>query len=450
MSQIRFDNRVVIVTGAGNGLGREYALWFASKGAKVVVNDLGVTHAGEGTKTNPAQKVVDEIKAAGGVAVANLDSVEFGDKIVKTAIDAFGKVDVIINNAGILRDITFQKMTDLDWNLIMKVHVNGTYSVTRAAWDIMRQQGFGRIINTGSGSGIYGSFGQANYSTAKLGIHGLTLTLAKEGEKRNIRVNTIAPIAASRMTETVLPKEALANLDPKHIVPLVGYLAHESCEETGSLFEIAAGYIGKLRWQRSAGHMFDLPYTAEEVRDKWSTICDFEKNAEFPTATSDTFAKVNENVERIQLKKEEAAKKAAAATAAAPAAGNYKCDQIFTMMKVFLERGEGVKLVKDLQAVYGFNIVEKKNGPVKRAFTIDLKNGQGAVVFQEAKNADATFTMIDGDFEEVCLGKLNPNNAFMTGKMKIKGHMGKATKFTPALFPPPTPENIAKYTQAKL
>lgn len=128
MSQIRFDNRVVIVTGAGNGLGREYALWFASKGAKVVVNDLGVTHAGEGTKTNPAQKVVDEIKAAGGVAVANLDSVEFGDKIVKTAIDAFGKVDVIINNAGILRDITFQKMTDLDWNLIMKVHVNGTYS----------------------------------------------------------------------------------------------------------------------------------------------------------------------------------------------------------------------------------------------------------------------------------------------------------------------------------
>lgn len=120
------------------------------------------------------------------------------------------------------------------------------------------------------------------------------------------------------------------------------------------------------------------------------------------------------------------------------------------MMKVFLERGEGVKLVKDLQAVYGFNIVEKKNGPVKRAFTIDLKNGQGAVVFQEAKNADATFTMIDGDFEEVCLGKLNPNNAFMTGKMKIKGHMGKATKFTPALFPAPTPENIAKYTSPKL
>lgn len=138
MSAIRFDNRVVIVTGAGNGLGREYALWFASKGAKVVVNDLGVSHSGDGSSSSVAQKVVDEIKAAGGQAVANTDSVEFGDRIVKTAVDAFGKVDVVINNAGILRDVSFMKMTDLDWDLIMKVHVNGTYKVTRAAWDIMR------------------------------------------------------------------------------------------------------------------------------------------------------------------------------------------------------------------------------------------------------------------------------------------------------------------------
>ena len=138
MSAIRFDNRVVIVTGAGNGLGREYALWFASKGAKVVVNDLGVSHSGDGSSSSVAQKVVDEIKAAGGQAVANTDSVEFGDRIVKTAVDAFRKVDVVINNAGILRDVSFMKMTDLDWDLIMKVHVNGTYKVTRAAWDIMR------------------------------------------------------------------------------------------------------------------------------------------------------------------------------------------------------------------------------------------------------------------------------------------------------------------------
>ena len=248
---------------------------------------------------------------------------------------------------------------------------------------ILRQQGYGRIVNTSSGSGIYGSFGQANYSTAKLGVHGFTLTLAKEGEKRNIRVNTIAPIAASRMTETVLPKEALANLDPKFVIPLVGYLAHESCEETGSLFEIAAGFIAKLRWQRTQGYMFDLPYTAEEVRDKWANICDFETNPEYPTGSSDTFAKVNENVERISIKKEEeAARKAeeakkAAATAPAPVAGGLVSDTIFTMMKVFLERGEGAQLVKQLGSVYGFNITEKKNGPIKRFFTIDLKNGQG-------------------------------------------------------------------------
>lgn len=259
------------------------------------------------------------------------------------------------------------------------------------------------------------------------------------------------------MTETVLPKEALENLDPYYVVPVVGYLAHESCEETGSVFEVAAGYIGKLRWQRSAGHLFDLPYTAEEVRDKWETVCDFQNNVEYPTSSSDTFTKVNENVERMQIKKEEQAKAAAAAAAAKANAvpaprveGELVSDRIFTMMKVFLERGEGASLVKQLQSVYGFNIVEKKNGPVKRAYTIDLKNGNGLVALAEPKNADATFTMIDGDFEQVCMGKLNPQNAFMTGKMKIKGNMGKATKFTPQLFPPPTPENIAKYTAAKL
>ena len=231
------------------------------------------------------------------------------------------------------------------------------------------------------------------------------------------------------MTETVLPKEALANLDPKFVIPLVGYLSHESCEETGSLFEIAAGFIAKLRWQRTQGYMFDLPYTAEEVRDKWTNICDFETNPEYPTGSSDTFSKVNENVERIAIKKEEeAARKAeeakkAAATAPAPVAGGLVSDTIFTMMKVFLERGEGAQLVKQLGSVYGFNITEKKNGPIKRFFTIDLKNGQGSVVFQEAKNADATFTMIDGDFEQVCMGKLNPQNAFMTVILLNKSYL---------------------------
>lgn len=157
------------------------------------------------TADRPADKVVDEIKKAGGKAVANYDSVEFGNKIIETAMKAFGRVDVVINNAGILRDISMVKMTDLDWDLIMKVHLKGTFSVTRAAWEVMRKQGFGRVVNTSSSSGLYGSFGQANYAAAKLGIHGFTMTCAKEGEKYNIRSNSIAPVAASRMTETVLP-----------------------------------------------------------------------------------------------------------------------------------------------------------------------------------------------------------------------------------------------------
>ena len=255
--QLRFDNRVVVITGAGNGLGKEYALAFASRGAKVyflskvVVNDLGGDMKGQSTGSNAADKVVEEIKKNGGVAVANYDSVEYGDKIIATAMQAFGRVDVVINNAGILRDVSMVKMTELDWDLIIKIHMKGTFSVSKAAWNVMRAQGYGRIINTSSGSGLYGSFGQANYSAAKLGINGFTLTLAKEGEKNNIRVNSIAPVAASRMTETVIPPAALAMLKAEYVVPLVQYLCHESCEETGSVFEVAAGYIAKLRWQRT-------------------------------------------------------------------------------------------------------------------------------------------------------------------------------------------------------
>lgn len=246
---------MAIVTGAGNGLGRSYALLLASRGAKVVVNDLGKSVRGDGAAAaqSPADVVVGEIKKAGGEAVANYDSVEFGDKIVKTALDAFGTVDIVINNAGILRDVSFQKMSELDWDLIMKVHLKGAFSVTRAAWNIMREKKYGRIINTGSASGIYGSFGQANYATAKLGLWGFTQTLAKEGEKRNIRCNCIAPLAGTRMTQTVMPADVVEALKPEYVAPFVAFLSHESCEDNGALFEVGAGYIAKQRWQRSAG-----------------------------------------------------------------------------------------------------------------------------------------------------------------------------------------------------
>jgi multifunctional beta-oxidation protein len=232
---LRFDGKVAVVTGAGAGIGREYALFFASRGAKVVVNDLGGSFNGVGSSSSAADKVVEEIKAKGGVAVANYNSVEDGDKIIKTAVDNFGRIDILINNAGILRDISFQKMKDEDWNLVFKVHVYGAYKCTRAAWNIMREQGYGRIINTTSSSGLFGSFGQVNYSAAKLALHGFTLALAKEGEKKNILVNTIAPLAASRMTETVMPPDVMKTVGPALVVPLVAYLCHESNTETGSV-----------------------------------------------------------------------------------------------------------------------------------------------------------------------------------------------------------------------
>lgn len=229
MGDIRYDGKVAIVTGAGNGLGREYALMLAKRGCKVVVNDLGGSVKGESQAAaqHAADKVVDEIKAAGGIAVANKDSVEFGDKIVKTAVDNFGTVDIIINNAGILRDVSFGKMSELDWDLIMKVHLKGAFSVTRAAWNIMRQKGYGRIVNTGSNSGIFGSFGQANYATAKLGLWGFTQTLAKEGANKNIKVNCIAPLAATRMTASVMPKELFEATQPRYVAPFVGYLVSD-------------------------------------------------------------------------------------------------------------------------------------------------------------------------------------------------------------------------------
>ncbi|KAJ3039636.1 hypothetical protein HK097_002774, partial [Rhizophlyctis rosea] len=290
MAELRFDNRVVIVTGAGGGLGKVYATFFASRGASVVVNDVGASRAGDsGGSHRAADIVVDEIKKVGGKAVANYDSVEEGEKIVATALSAFGKIDVVINNAGILRDKSFAKMTDADWDLVQKVHVYGSYKVTKAAWEHMQKQGYGRIINTASAAGIYGNFGQANYSAAKLALFGFTNTLAREGAKKNIYANTIAPLAASRMTETVMPPEVLAALKPEFVVPLVAYLTHDTTKENGSLFELGAGFIAKLRWERSPGAVFkaDGTFTPASVQAKWGEITDFSRPY-YPQSIMDT------------------------------------------------------------------------------------------------------------------------------------------------------------------
>lgn len=294
---IRFDERVVVVTGAGGGLGRAHALAFGRRGAKVVVNDLGGSASGVGVDAAPAEKVVAEIKAGGGEAVANYDSVESGDKIVQCAMDIYGRVDVVVNNAGILRDVSFHKMTDDDWAMVLHVHLFGAYQVTRAAWPHMREQGYGRIVMTASGAGIYGNFGQANYSAAKLGLHGLAQTLAIEGSGKGIRVNTIAPLAASRLTEGIMPPHLLEALKPELVSPLVLWLSSEGCEATGKLIEVGGGWFAEVSWERSPGAGLGpkTSITPEMVRDNWTKITDFSAPTH-PRSIIDTMTALGEHI----------------------------------------------------------------------------------------------------------------------------------------------------------
>ena len=294
---MRFDDQVVVVTGAGGGLGRAYALEFARRGALVVVNDLGGSGHGEGASSSAADEVVKEIQALGGDAVANYDSVEQGEAIIRTALDNYDRVDIVINNAGILRDSSFAKMSDEDWELIYKVHIEGAYKVTKAAWPHMVKQGFGRIIFTTSAAGIYGNFGQANYSSAKSALLGLGRTLAIEGSAKNVLTNIIAPIAGSRLTETIWPEEVLKATSPDYVVPLVVKLCAADNTENGSLFEVGASWFAKVRTERSKGVAFGLDnaITAEQVDARWDDICDFSQ-AQPVTTIVDTFNAVSEMV----------------------------------------------------------------------------------------------------------------------------------------------------------
>ena len=299
MSKHRFDNRVAIVTGAGGGLGRSHALLLGSLGAKVVVNDLGGSTQGEGANSSAADRVVEEIRQAGGQAVANHDSVTDGDRIVQQALDTYGRIDVVVNNAGILRDKTFHKMDDADWDLVYRVHVEGSYKVTRAAWSHMREQGYGRVIFTASTSGIYGNFGQSNYGMAKLGLYGLTRTLALEGRKNNVLVNAIAPTGGTRMTEGLIPPQVFEQLKPELVSPLVVYLGSEQCQDTGGLFEVGGGWMGKVRWERSLGVGFDpkAGFAAEDVAAQWQQICNFE-NAAHPADNIEALKEMMANLQK--------------------------------------------------------------------------------------------------------------------------------------------------------
>jgi NAD(P)-dependent dehydrogenase (short-subunit alcohol dehydrogenase family) len=274
MSELRFDGRVAVVTGAGHGLGRSHALLLGERGAKVVVNDLGGSLDGSGASTGPAAEVVELITKNGGEAVASTDNVatpEGAKAIVQAAVDTFGRVDIVVNNAGILRDKSFAKMSVEEFDTVLAVHLRGSFLVSRAAFPYLKEQAYGRIVNTTSPSGLFGNFGQANYASAKMGLVGFTKTLGIEGARANIKANAIAPVAWTRMTESMLPAEFEAKLAAEHISPLVAYLAHESCETSGEVFSVGGGRVARVFVAEGPGWRTD-DITPEAISDNWDAI----------------------------------------------------------------------------------------------------------------------------------------------------------------------------------
>ena len=277
MADIRFDGKVAIVTGAGGGLGRQHALELARRGAKVVVNDLGGSVDGSGGSSSAADAVVAEIKAAGGEAISNGSSVTDDAGValmVKQAMDTWGRIDILIANAGILRDKSFAKMELADFELVVNVHLMGTVKPVKAVWEIMREQNYGRIVVTTSSSGMYGNFGQSNYGAAKLGIIGFMNTIKLEGQKNNIHINAISPVAATRMTENLMPPAVLEKLKPEYVTPGVVYLASEEAP-TGAILTAGAGAFALSRIYETEGvYLGEGGLSVEEVRDNWSKISD--------------------------------------------------------------------------------------------------------------------------------------------------------------------------------
>jgi NAD(P)-dependent dehydrogenase (short-subunit alcohol dehydrogenase family) len=266
LSTLSFEGRVVVVTGAGGGLGRCHAMEFARRGAQVVVNDVGASVDGTSQTSSAAQAVVDEIVASGGAAVASTDSVatpDGGRAIIGTAVDSFGRVDVLVNNAGILRDAAFKNMTAEQVDAVIDVHLRGAFHVTSAVWPIMREQNYGRIVMTTSGSGLFGTFGQANYGAAKTGLVGLMNVLAIEGQRNGILVNAISPIARTRMTEHTMA-DLVKDASPEQVTPVVVFLGHEQCERTAHIYRVGGAHVSRVFLAETAG--IDEPgLTAESM-----------------------------------------------------------------------------------------------------------------------------------------------------------------------------------------
>ena len=414
MNKINFNGRVAIVTGAGGGLGRVYALELARRGAAVVVNDLGSARDGSGQGSSaPADVVVKEIQALGGRAVANYDNVatpEGGENIIKSAVDAFGRVDIVINNAGILRDKSFIKMDPENWAAVQAVHLNGAYNVTQPAFKIMREQGFGRIIMTTSAAGLYGNFGQTNYSSAKMALVGLMNTLKIEGAKYNIHVNTIAPLAGSRLTEDIMPPEIFEKMKPEFVSPLVLYLCSEECSESGKIFNAGMGYFNRAAILTNQGVQLgdaDNPPTPEQILESMDQINNMDGAKEFNDLNAALFDLMSPPAD-----------KSAKTDDTGESTGGLSVKDIFDKMPDAFQPDAA----KGVDAVFLYNISGKSGGE----WTVTVKDGTCAIDTGKTDKPTCTLNIGDTDFVDMISGKLDPMKAFTSGKLTIDGDVMKS------------------------
>ncbi len=408
---IRFDGRVAIVTGAGGGLGRAYALELAKRGAKVVVNDLGGGKDGSGGSQSAADKVVEEIKGMGGEAVASYESVstaEGGEAIVGTAVKAFGRVDIVINNAGILRDRTFAKMDGESWDAVMGGHLKGAYHVTRPAFVKMREQGYGRVVLTSSAAGLYGNFGQTNYSAAKMGLVGLMNTLKLEGEKHNIKVNTVVPIAGTRLTEGVLPPDIFERLKPEFVAPIVLHLSSEGCEENGMIFNAGMGFFNRAAMVTGPGVLVGDGKTVpavEDIHKNWEAINSLSGAKEYANAV----AAYGPMLDVVSGKKAEAEPEAG---------GGLTVKKIFERIPEVFRPEKAVGLDVVFQFVIG--------GGGGGTWHVVVKEKRCEVKEGVHEKPTTTIKMGDEDFVKMIQGQLNAMSAYTSGKLKIEGDLLKS------------------------